>query len=229
MCKIPSFQVTALVPMKGASVRVKGKNMRVFGDRPLCMHILDTLENCPEIAAIIVNTDSPEIAGLCASYAKVRIHERPPFLRGHDVPMNAIIEWDIAHDGKSRHFIQTHATNPLLSAETIGKALEKYFSSLEDYDSLFSVTPLRSRFYTAAGEPINHDPVVLLKTQDLPPIYEENSCIYIFSPESFKNAANRRIGIKPQLYEMDKIESMDIDTEDEFLIAEAMWRKLKGI
>ena len=221
-------QITALVPMKGASVRVKGKNMRVFGDKPLCRHILETLEECPEISTIIINTDSEEIASLCQDYPKVRIHERPEFLRGHDVPMNAIIEWDIAHDTGEGHFLQTHATNPLLGSATIRRALAKYFEGLESHDSLFSVTPLYSRFYSSNAEPLNHNPAELLKTQDLPPIYEENSCIYIFSNESFKNANNRRIGMRPQFFEMDKIESMDIDTEDEFLIAEAIWRKLRG-
>lgn len=222
-------RITALVPMKGKSVRVTGKNLRTFGNRPLCQHILATLQECMDIDSIVVNTDSDEIAELASVFSKVTIHERPEHLWGHDVPMNSIIAWDLDNDDtEADHFLQTHATNPLLSAKTISLAIERYLESLDQHDSLFSVTPLQSRFYTIRLEPLNHNPQELVKTQDLEPILEENSCLYIFSPLSFNNAGSKRIGVKPQIYEMNKLESLDIDTEEEFAIAEAIWRKMNG-
>jgi CMP-N-acetylneuraminic acid synthetase len=120
------------------------------------------------------------------------------------------------------HFLQTHSTNPLLSTETIDKGVELYFHNLEIYDSLFTVTRHNARFYWSDGRPINHDPQELIRTQDLPPILEENSNLYIFSRESFKQSDNRRIGLRPYLFEVSKFEAIDIDEEEDFLLAELL-------
>ena len=71
------------------------------------------------------------------------------------------------------------------------------------------------------GTPINHDPEVLLPTQCLTPIYKENSNIYIFTHESFVKTGGR-IGQRPFLFEMNETESIDIDNQQDWLIAEAL-------
>ena len=99
---------------------------------------------------------------------------------------------------------------------------------IDIFDSLFSVTECKQRYYDVNQNPINHDPLVLLNTQNLTPIYEENSCFYFFSKKSFRIHKNR-IGSHPQLYVLSKIESYDIDTEEGFLIAEKVFfEKNKG-
>jgi CMP-N-acetylneuraminic acid synthetase len=91
-------------------------------------------------------------------------------------------------------------------------------------DSIFSVTRTQKRFYTEDCLPMNHDPNMLV-TQHLNPIFEENSCFYIFTKESFtKN--NSRIGLNPFMYEIDKIEATDIDEPEDFKIAEILHREL---
>jgi CMP-N-acetylneuraminic acid synthetase len=209
--------------MKGHSERVPGKNLRPFLGKPLFFQVLRRLALCPYISKIIVNTDSARIAGLCASFPKTVTLGRPAFLRGDEAPMNAIIAHDLAY-ADTEHLLQTHATNPLLSLETIEAAIGEYCRRLEDYDSLFTVSPCRTRFYRQDGSPLNHDPKELLRTQDLPPLYEENSCLYLFSRSSFAAAGGRRIGLRPHMFPMRKIESIDIDYEDDFLLAEAWAR-----
>lgn len=222
------YHITALVPMKGQSERVVGKNMRSFCGQPLCMRILATLQTCSCISDIIVNTDSDELASIAEQFGKVRVHERPRELRGHHIPMNTILEWDLTHDsGCSKHYLQTHATNPLLTTSTIERAVNVYFKGLDKYDSLFSVTPFQTRLYSADGKGINHNPSVLLNTQNLPMLYEENSNIYLFSRDSFARTESR-VGLQPYLFVMSKLESLDIDTEEDFLIAEAAWSALYG-
>ena len=81
-------------------------------------------------------------------------------------------------------FIQTHSTNPLLKSSTIDNSIETYFNQ-EKYDSLFSVTKYQNRLFFKDGKPVNHNPEELIKTQELEYLYEENSCIYIFSKDSF--------------------------------------------
>jgi CMP-N-acetylneuraminic acid synthetase len=87
--------------------------------------------------------------------------------------------------------------------------------SNEECDSLFSVTKLFKRFYDPDGNPINHDPKKLINTQELSPLFEENSCMYLFTRKSFEVNRNR-IGEKPYMFEIDKIEAIDIDDEFDF-------------
>jgi len=95
------------------------------------------------------------------------------------------------------------------------------FIQSEEHDSLFSVNRVQTRLYAASGEPINHDPEKLIRTQDLPPVFEENSVLYIFTRESFA-VRRRRIGDKPLMFETDRIESIDIDNEYTFRLAEML-------
>ena len=111
-------------------------------------------------------------------------------MQGDFVSMNKIIESDILNH-KSEIFIQTHSTNPLLNSNTIDKALKMFTeekkNSFKNFDSMFSVTELQSRFYCSHFQPINHNINELIRTQDLEPIFEENSCFYIFTKDSFFN------------------------------------------
>ncbi len=223
------YSITALVPMKGQSERVKGKNLRPFLGNPLCFYILDALQKSTYIQRIIINTDSLEIANVCKKFSKVTIHDRVKEIQGHHIPMNMILDWDINNDDKPvEHYLQTHVTNPLLTHITINKAIESYFTNINRYDSLFSVTPFQSRLYTEEGQGMNHDTKKLINTQDLPKLFEENSNIYIFSKNSFNSAKQNRIGLKPYMFEIDKSEALDIDTEEDFLIAQAAYQALRN-
>jgi CMP-N-acetylneuraminic acid synthetase len=218
--------ITALFPVKGASARVPGKNLRDFHGRPLLCRVLDTLHAAAFVDRIIVNTDSPELAEVAGAYRNVVVHERPAHLCGHDVSMNRILAHDIRLLGPG-HYLQTHATNPLLTTATLADAVKTYFALLPQYDSLFSVVRHQKRFFSPDMRPLNHDSAVLLNTQDLPPIFEENSCLYIFSDTSFFAACENRIGKRYQLYPMSSIESLDIDTEEDFRLAETAWKAFR--
>jgi len=215
-------RVTALVPMKGHSERVPNKNLRSLCNRPLYHWIILSLQKSHYVKDIAVNTDSQEIAeNIRRNFHMVKIIDRPNEIRGDFVTANTIIAYDLSQLA-GEHFLQTHSTNPLLNTATIDKAIELYFVNLGKHDSLFTVTRHNTRFYRNDGTPINHDPQELIRTQDLPPIFEENSNLYIFSRESFQQSGNRRIGLKPYLFEMNKLEAVDIDDEDDFLLAELL-------
>jgi CMP-N-acetylneuraminic acid synthetase len=218
--------VVALVPMKEHSERVPGKNTRPFAGRPLFHHILDTLERTYAVDQVVVDTDSPQVAADASNrFSKVRILDRPARLRGDLVSMNDIIAYDLSQV-PADIYVQTHATNPLLRSETIVEGLHRFIHS-EDHDSLFSVNRLQTRLYTSTGNPINHDPEKLIRTQDLPPIFEENSVLYVFTKPSFE-VHHRRIGDKPLLFETDRIESIDIDDEFTFRLAEMLAGYARG-
>jgi len=217
-------KINALVPMKGHSERVPGKNLNGFCGRPLFRSVMDALSKAASIGTIAVDTDSAEIKKAVSKYyMDVVIIDRPKEICGDHVPMNDVIRHDLSRI-EGEHFLQTHSTNPLLKAGTIDRAVEKYFEVLnKGYDSLFSVIRHQSRFYDKAGRAVNHDPARLIRTQDLDPVYEESSTFYIFSREVFSRQG-RRIGAKPFLYEISKIEAIDIDEEEDFKTAAALFR-----
>lgn len=215
-------QVTALLPMKANSERIPGKNTRKIAGRMLFQWVMSSLLDSSCIGRIVVNTDSEVIRQeISNTDGRVIIHDRPEELCGDDVSMNAIIAYDIGVLGEG-HYLQTHATNPLLSAATADRAISMYFDALPTHDSLFGVTRLQTRLYDAAGKPVNHDPTTLLRTQDLPPLYEENSTLYLFSAESFHAAGHNRIGRNAVMFEVDRAEAVDIDEEPDWLLAEAL-------
>lgn len=218
---IHNRKVTAIIPIKEHSERVHNKNFRNFGGKPLYHHILNTLERTYAVDEVIIDTDSHQVMNEGPKlFSKVVVIERPEDLRGDFISVNKIIEYDITQF-ISDIYIQTHATNPLLKAETIGRALKLFIENEEDYDSLFSVNRFHSRFYWKNGDPINHSLDELIRTQDLEPIYEENSNFYIFTKKSFEKY-KRRIGEKPQILEMSRVESIDIDNEFSFHLAEIL-------
>lgn len=218
------MKITALLPMKGHSERVPNKNMRAFAARPLFHCVANVLEQSELIQSIIINTDSTAIGEYAVSnFSKTVIHERPEKIRGDMVSMNKIIDHDLEHS-KGEHFIQTHSTNPLLTVDTLNRAINLYFRMIDKYDSVFSVTKIQTRLYFQNGEPVNHNPTELIRTQDLPPLFEENSNFYIFSKTSFANAGKRRIGLKPNMFAVEPLEAIDIDEENDFIIAELIYQ-----
>lgn len=214
-------KVVALVPMRHHSVRVAGKNYRPLAGKPLYQHIIETLLVCPEISQVAVDTDSPVIMeGLQKSFPQVVVLERPEHLRADTVPMNEILMRD-TELLPADLYLQTHSTNPMLKAATISRAIQTLVNLFPAYDSLFSVTRIQSRLWDQLGRPVNHNPAILLRTQDLPPIYEENSCLYLFTREILAGRRNR-IGERPYLFEIDRLEALDIDEEVDFTQAEIL-------
>ncbi len=213
------MKVVALVPMRHDSERVPGKNRRPLGGVPLFHHILRTLEAAQSVERIVVDSDSSEIeAALARDFPRVEFVPRPAGLLGGDVPMNEIILHDLTVvDGDV--FLQTHSTNPFLRSESVDAAVAAFAAAYPGRDSLFSVTRIQRRLWSETGEPINHDPAVLIPTQDLPPLFEENSCLYLFAREVMESRRNR-IGARPLLWELAPREAFDIDVESEFELAE---------
>ncbi|MDC0081849.1 acylneuraminate cytidylyltransferase family protein [Emcibacteraceae bacterium] len=216
-----SKKIIALLPMKANSERVKGKNFKYLAGKPLFRWILDSLLACDYIDSVVINTDARQILaenGLVDS-DRVIIRDRKPELCGDMKSMNLILEDDIdATDGDL--YLMTHTTNPLLSNDTITSAIDHYKNS-DDKDSLFTVNKIQTRFYRDDCSPVNHDPDNLIRTQNLEPWYEENSCLFIFTKESFKST-NARIGKSPAMFETPALESVDIDEPADWMMAEAL-------
>jgi CMP-N-acetylneuraminic acid synthetase len=221
-------KIVALIPMRHHSQRVPGKNYRALAGKPLFHHITETLLAVPEISEVVVDTDSePVMESLHDHFPQVIMINRSMRLRADDVPMNQILIHD-TDQLPADFYLQTHSTNPLLKPETVSHAIQSFLADYPKYDSLFSVTRLQTRLYDKDGRAINHNPKELLQTQDLPPVYEENSCMYLFTRENLI-AKQHRIGDRPLMFEVDAAEAWDIDEELDFAIADFLLsRQLKS-
>lgn len=217
------MRIAAIVPMRHSSERVPGKNYRDFAGRPLFHHIIESLLACDKISQVVIDTDSPVILTEAPRYfPTVTLLERPEHLRAGEIPMNDVL-LNTINQLDADFFLQTHSTNPLLTPESIRKGVEIFLKNYPIYDSLFTVTRWQTRLWDQLARAVNHNPNILLRTQDLPPIYEENSCMYIFS-KSILERKHNRIGDRPYLLEISKEEAQDIDIEIEFRIAEFLYQ-----
>jgi CMP-N-acetylneuraminic acid synthetase len=223
-----STGIAAIVPMRHDSERVKGKNYRPLGGMPLFAHIVRTLLDCPSIGRVVIDTDSPTIKKRVAKdFDGVLVVDRPKHLRAGETPMNEVL-LNTVEQIDAELYLQTHSTNPLLTVEAVETAIAKFRAGRGRYDSLFGVTKIQQRLWDAMGQPMNHDPAVLMRTQDLTPIYVENSCLYLFSKESLKATGNR-IGKTPMMFEIDKLEAHDIDDEADFSLAEMLYQRRQNM
>lgn len=223
---MPQPTVAALVPMRHHSERVPGKNYRPFCGRPLYHHIIRSLLDCAFLKGVWIDTDSDFIKEDAPAHFAVHIIDRPEHLRSDLTPMNDILLHDVTRV-EADCYLQTHSTNPLLTSRTISEAVRRFLESYPKHDSLFSVTRLQTRLWDSQGRAINHDPAVLLRTQDLPPVYEENSCLYLFTREILEKRRNR-IGERPLMFEIDALEAWDIDEETDFRIGELLFAQREG-
>jgi CMP-N-acetylneuraminic acid synthetase len=210
--------------MKAHSARVSGKNFRSFAGKPLFRWILDTLLTIEEIDQVVINTDARAILaehGLTDS-VRVLIRDRKPEICGDFVSMNLVLGDDVANVSADV-YLMTHTTNPLLGAATLRDALNAFNEARQagKADSLLSVNKFQTRFYRADASPVNHDPMNLIRTQDLEPWFEENSNLYLFTKESFAKTG-ARIGERPMLFETPRSESADIDDQEGWDLAETL-------
>lgn len=213
------MRISAIVPMKGHSERVPGKNLRTLNGKPLFYWIIKELVRCK--INVYVDTDSDDIATAVKQFFNsTKIIVRPEALKGDAVSMNRILEYDLTQI-EDEHFIQTHSTSPLLTAETIRRGIDAYFANIDEYDSLYSVSEIQARCFTHDGKPINHNPNELIQTQYLKPVLVENSGFYVFSRSSFAKH-KQRIGERPLLFSIAQYEAIDIDNENDFQIAEIL-------
>lgn len=223
-----SPRIVALVPMRHQSERVPQKNYRDFNGKPLFFWIVETLLAIPLIQKVAIDTDSSRIKELAVHFGEgVLIIDRPEHLRSGHTPMNGILLHDIAQIDAD-YYLQTHSTNPLLKKETIERAIETFLGSRDRHDSLFGVTRLQTRLYDKDGRAMNHNPDKLERTQDLPPVYEENSNLYIFTKNILQTRKNR-IGFHPMMFEIPRHEAWDIDEEIDFRVAELLARDTKPL
>lgn len=214
------MSIVAVVPMKLNNERLPNKNTKKFdnGD-PLCTYILRTLLNVEGIDDIYVYCSNPKIQDYIPE--GVKYLRRSESLDFSTTSMNEVLQC-FAEDVDADIYLMTHATSPFVLSSSIEKALFKV--RLGEYDSALAVQKVQE-FLWKDDQPFNYDFSNIPRTQDLPVLFGETSGFYIYKKALIKNY-NRRIGFKPFLQEVSKIEAIDIDEKEDFLIANAIYNQI---
>ena len=201
------------IPIKHESQRVSNKNFRIFNGVPLYKHTLNKLKD----HEVFIDTDSDRIIEETQNLDHVVAFRREKKLCGHKVSVCDLITSFVFRYEIEEPICQIHVTSPFLKEKTINNA----YRLLESHDSVVSCNLHQARFWRKEEYgfcPINHNPLKMEQTQDLPKFYEENSAFYMFYPEVIISTGSR-IGRNPYFYPLRSPENLDIDTEEDWLLA----------
>ena len=213
--------ITALVPIKRNSQRIPNKNFLEINSKPLFFWIIDNLLRSEFVDEIVINHDDDfTVQEVSKYFDSIKFCKRPNELFGDEVSMNKIIDSSL-DECTNQTIIQVHTTSPLLKTNTIDQAIKFHFDKKKD---IFSVNKLQERFYDKDLKPINHDINNLVQTQDLEPLYAENSAFYIFTKETFTKNKNR-INDNSDIFEISFPENIDIDNFEDFELARIFLEK----
>lgn len=215
-------RVVAIVPVRGGSQRVSHKNSRPFAGSSLLDLKLEVLAGLQGVDEVVVTTDCDKCMAIAREHG-VSLHRRDAYFSGSSVTNDR--HWrHIAEITPGDAVFMTQVTSPLVRRSTYEAALRSYLSSIEEFDSLNSVS-LERKFLWQDGAPLNYDSALTPKSQNLPEIVSLNFAITIIDREKMMNRGNV-VGESPQFLQLDKIESVDVDDEADFKIAEALFREV---
>ena len=216
------MKIVAFVPIKMNNDRLPGKNVKAFDNgKPLISYILDTLKQVQGLDDIYVYCSNEQICDYIPE--GVQFLEREPYLDLSTTSFNKVLS-TFVEKVDADYYILTHATAPFISAETFEKAIEVIKSG--EYDSALTVSELKE-FMWKDNQPINYSLVAIPRTQDLEPYYCETCGMYMFSKELMQKE-NRRIGHKPYLLSVSKVEALDINEPMDFDICNAVYNMMRG-
>lgn len=224
-------KIVFFLPTRKGSLRVKNKNTRPFAgiDGGLMENKIRQLVETMKLDEIILSTNDEicmEIANKYTSDSRLRIIERPNELCLDTTNLQDLISY-VPTITDANHILWGHVTTPICDAKEYDKAIDLYFSKLiEGYDSLVSVIEFKNFLMNNAGKLVNNTTSIPWpRTQDLEALFEINHAIFIAKREIYIEYKNR-IGLKPLLYFMDKLKSLDVDWEEDFIIAEVIYKSL---
>ena len=209
------MKTVAFVPIRLNSQRVAGKNLRQLGGKPLLCHILDALRQCRHIDETYVYCSDELIRPLLPEGVRfLRRNER----LDRDTTLGREIYDAFTAEVEADLYVLAHATSPFIRPETIDGALEKVQSG--PYDSAFSAEKIQT-FAWYEGRPLNYSLDRIPRTQTIEPVYVETSAFFIF-PRALWCGQHRRIGERPYMAVVDRIEGLDIDYPEDFAMAEVI-------
>lgn len=227
------MSISVFLPTRKGSERVKNKNTRKFSDfegglLELKLRQLAKLD----VDEVILSTNDEESVAVARNlekdFPKLKIDIRPDHLASSSTSLSDLIAY-VPEITRSEYILWTHVTSPMVSSEVYEDCIESFYESLKNgFDSLMSVTVFQNFLWKKdLNDIINRRGTERWpKTQDLEVLYEINSAVFITPKETYKLKRDR-VGARPYLFEMNKLTSIDVDWEEDFKIAEAVYDKFK--
>lgn len=226
------MKISAFLPCRAGSERVPHKNTRSFAgiEGGLLRIKLEHLIACDEIDTVVVSTNDDEVIRIAQSLSneKIRIDRRPEHLATSSTSTDDLVKYvpEIITDGA---VLWTHVTSPFIDEKLYAKAINQYKEILlqQEFDSLMSVMALRTFIWNKEGA-VNYDrqKEKWPRTQTIEPLFEVDSGIFLADINIYKDLQDR-VGKRPYLFENNDIAAFDIDWEEDFFIAEAIYKQLK--
>ena len=207
------MKVCATIPIKSNSTRVKDKNFKLLGGKPLFQYIIDHCIQADCFDCIYVDTDSPEIKDYCESL-NVQWINRNPELTLDTANGNDVFHYDIDIIEEYDYYFQLYATAPFLKSKTIKECVNK-LTHTSRYDSILTATEEYGWFWFKE-QPVNYQPNILPRSQDAPPVIKETTGLYGISKSAYERY-RCRVGGTPYFYIIrDRMECIDLDTLEDF-------------
>lgn len=219
------MKVTAVIPIRSGSQRVKDKNLCPFGDTTLMENKLRTLLEVPEFDDIIVNTNSEEAITIVEEKfkGKVKWHRREEYYASSQCSGSEFFK-HLGEVTDTDVFVYTPCTSPFVKPETISKCINAFLNRDDECDCIATVSEIKE-FMWLNGKPVNYDPLHAPNSQNLPDIVALNFGTTVTSRESLISNSNI-IGKHPKFVVTTDIEALDIDTPLDYYIAEQIYRKI---
>ena len=215
-------KLTAIIPVREGSERVRNKNIKPFAGKTLLEIKIESLKRVDGLDDIVVSSDSLLMLDM-AKKLGVKTHLREDYYASGKVN-NSEFMHNLAVETESNYIMYSPVTSPLLSSETVTECITKFMYS--DIENIVTATSQKHHMWLE-GKPINYDIRNSPNSQDLPDIVSINYGICMIGKEDM--IKNRNIVTEnPYFYKLDEIESMDIDTEFDFMVSEYVYNKLRG-
>lgn len=224
------MKVLALIPARGGSKRVPGKNVRDLAGKPLIVWTLDAVKGVEGVVDVLVSTDAPDIAAVASSAGANVPWFRPAYLATDiagsvDVALHALDWFEMQH-GPVDALLLLQPTSPLRRRASVEAGLALF--DRNGGDALVGVSPAWTHPYWSYT--IENDRLVSfmadapmdVRSQDLPPAYMVNGAFYLITTECLRRTRSFvPSGAHPFVMD-DPVEAIDIDTEFDWRIAECL-------
>ena len=215
-------KVSALIAVRSGSVRVKNKNIRTFNDSTLLELKIKQLQSVKEIDDVVVNSNSEDMLNLAKELGAKTV-KRDDYYASNTISMSSVFE-DMAKNMDCENILYANCTNPLVPTNSYSDAIRIFLNNISEYDSLVSCHDIKEFLYLD-GKALNYDPMNQPRSQDLPNVVALNFAISIISKSDMIKNKNI-IGMNPYFYNLNEVESLDIDTPFDFFIAEKLYQHI---
>lgn len=231
------MRILALIPARGGSKRLPGKNIRVLGGKPLIVWSIDVAKAIPDICDILVTTDAPEIAEVAAGAGALVPWHRPPELatdsaKSADVCLHAL-DWYESAKGKVDGLLLLQPTSPFRSCDSVSRGIKVFREN--NYRTVIGVSRAETHpmwSYKIDGltmHPFVEGGGVLLRSQELPPAYAINGAFYLLKPEDLRRRKSFFSDDMVPLVIEKPEEAIDIDTQWDWNVAEMVAGSISSI